>query len=209
MGMYEEYCLPFIINKACSSPAIQHLRQKIVPLAEGVVLEVGMGSGLNLPFYDADKVELIWGLEPSLGMRRKAQKNIDRSTIKVKWLDLKAEQIPLDDNSVDTILLTYTLCSIPDWKLALQQMRRVLKPDGKLLFSEHGASPDAAVLKWQNRITPAWKKLGGGCHLNRPISQYIDEAGFKIISLEADYIPNVPKIAGFNYLGIAVQGQHW
>lgn len=208
MGMYEEHCLPFLIDKACGSPAIQHLRQKIVPLAEGVVLEVGMGSGLNLPFYDADKVELIWGLEPSLGMRKRAQKNIDRSPIQVNWLDLKAEQIPLDDNSVDTILLTYTLCSIPDWKLALQQMRRVLKPDGKLLFSEHGAAPDAPVLKWQNRITPVWKKLGGGCHLNRPISQYIDEAGFKIISLEADYIANVPKIAGFNYSGIAVQGQH-
>lgn len=208
MGMYEEHCLPFLIDKACGSPAIQHMRQKIVPLAEGVVLEVGMGSGLNLPFYDADKVELIWGLEPSLGMRKRAQKNIDRSPIQVNWLDLKAEQIPLDDNSVDTILLTYTLCSIPDWKLALQQMRRVLKPDGKLLFSEHGAAPDAGVLKWQNRITPVWKRFGGGCHLNRPISQYIDEAGFKIISLEADYIANVPKIAGFNYSGIAVQGQH-
>ena len=94
MGMYEEHCLPFLIDKACGSPAIQHLRQKIVPLAEGVVLEVGMGSGLNLPFYDADKVELIWGLEPSLGMRKRAQKNIDRSPIQVNWLDLKAEQIP-------------------------------------------------------------------------------------------------------------------
>lgn len=205
MRIYEEHCLPFLIDKVCGSATFQEFRQKIVPLAEGIVLEVGMGSGLNLAFYDANKVDFVWGLEPSEGMRKRAQKNIDQSSIEVKWLDLKAEHIPLDNNSVDTILLTYTLCSIPDWKLALQQMRRVLKPQGKLLFSEHGASPEASVLKWQNRITPVWKKLGGGCHLNRPIAQYLQEAGFKVTSLEAQYIPNTPKIAGFNYLGVATK----
>ena len=164
-----------------------------------------MGSGTNLEFYNPDVVELVYGLEPSEGMRRKARKNLARSPVEVKWLDLPGEQIPLRNESVDTVLLTFTLCTIADWSAALQQMKRVLKPDGELLFLEHGESPDPGVCKWQNRITPAWKKVAGGCHLNRNIAELLRTAGFEIQELENLYIPKTPKIAGYVYKGRAVK----
>ncbi|CAA0105360.1 putative methyltransferase YcgJ [Zhongshania aliphaticivorans] len=204
MGFYDNKILPIIIDKACSMTSIMGLREKIVPLAKGKVLEVGMGSGINLALYNPDNIDFVWGLEPSLGMRKKAQRNLDKSPVEVKWLDLPGEQIPLDDNSVDTVLLTYTLCTIPDWQRALEQMRRVLKPDGKLLFCEHGLAEEITVQNWQNRITPAWKKIAGGCHLNRPIAESIASCGFTINTLETCYAPGVPKIAGYMYYGEAV-----
>ncbi len=140
MWLYEQYVLPHFINMSCGSKAIQKQREKIVPLAEGRVLEIGMGSGLNIPFYNSKRVDFVWGLEPSKGMRKKAHKNLNRSVVEVRWLDLPGEKIPLDGNSADTVLLTYTLCTISDWNKALQQMCRVIKPGGKLLFCEHGAA---------------------------------------------------------------------
>jgi ubiquinone/menaquinone biosynthesis C-methylase UbiE len=162
-----------------------------------------MGGAPNLPFYDPGKVELIWGLEPSEGMRKLARKNLRRSPIEVNWISLPAGEIPLEDESVDTVLLTYTLCTIPDWQAALRQMRRVLKPEGKLIFCEHGAAPDATVRRWQTRLTPGWKKIAGGCHLDRPIPEYIETGGFRITEMDAAYLRGVPRIAGFNYWGIA------
>ncbi|MCB1615938.1 MAG: class I SAM-dependent methyltransferase, partial [Pseudomonadales bacterium] len=156
MSFYENTVLPFVIDLACSTDPIMALRSEVVPKASGKVLEVGMGSGINLALYDTKRVEMVWGLEPSRGMRKKAAKNLAVSPVKVEWLDLPGEKIPLENESVDTVLLTYTLCTIPDWKLALQQMHRVLKPGGKLLFCEHGRSPDADVLKWQDKLTPMW-----------------------------------------------------
>ena len=203
MNLYERYCLPHIIHLTCSSPVIQYQRRLVVPLARGRVLEVGMGSGLNLPFYDPARVEFVWGLEPSEGMRRKAAPAIACSGLEVRWLDLHGEEIALDDQSVDSILLTYTLCTIPDWRAALEQMRRVLKPGGQLLFCEHGLAPDAAVQKWQHLINPLWKPLGGGCNLNRPIPELIREGGFKIADLQSAYLPKTPRFAGFNYWGVA------
>jgi len=182
---------------------IMKLRSQIVPHARGRVLEVGMGSAINMEFYNADQVEMVYGLEPSAGMRRKAQPNLVRSSVKVEWLDLPGECIPLEDQSVDTVLLTFTLCTIPDWHLALEQMSRVLKPGGELLFLEHGESPDDSIRKWQNRVTPGWKKLAGGCHLNRNIADLIRHAGFDIIELENLYVPKAPKIAGYIYIGRA------
>ncbi len=205
MSFYEEHILPHVINCACGLKEISKQRSKVVPLAEGRVLEVGMGSGLNLPFYNKDKVEFIWGLEPSEGMRKKAQKNIAASDIEVKWLGLPGEKIPLDDDSVDTIVLTYALCTIPGWLEALQQMHRVLKPGGKLLFSEHGQAPDESVRKWQDRLNGVWGKMAGGCNINRPIPKLIEQGGFRITDLDADYIPG-PKIAGYMYAGTAVAG---
>lgn len=205
MSFYENYCLPHIINFCCGAEPVIEQRQKIVPLAEGRVLEVGMGSGLNLPFYNKDKVDFVWGLEPSEGMRRKAAKNLAQSDIKVEWLDLPGEEIPLDDNSADTILLTYTLCTISDWRTALQHMRRVLKPSGRLMFCEHGYAPDLSVQTWQDRINPYWKRLFGGCHINRPIPDYLEQAGFKITDIESDYLRKTPKIVAYNYRGIARQ----
>jgi ubiquinone/menaquinone biosynthesis C-methylase UbiE len=205
MSFYEEYCLPHFIHCACSLNSIQLQREKVVPFAEGRVLEIGMGSGLNIPFYDPEKVDFVWGLEPSQGMRKKARKNLGRAPFEVRLLDLPGEEIPLDDDSVDTVLLTYTLCTIPDWHNALQQMRRVLKPGGKLVFCEHGQAPDERIRKWQARVNPLWKKVAGGCHLNRPIPDYIEEGGFTIQTLDSGYLPSGPKIAGFNYWGIARQ----
>ncbi|OHB90165.1 MAG: phospholipid methyltransferase [Planctomycetes bacterium RIFCSPHIGHO2_02_FULL_40_12] len=203
MSLYERYILPHIIDMGCGSKAVQMQRRKVVPLAEGRVLEIGIGSGLNIPFYNSKKVDFVWGLEPSEGMRRKAQRNLNRSAVEVKWLDIPGGEIQLEDNSADTVLLTYTLCTIPDWHTALRQMHRVIKPGGKLLFCEHGASPDKSVLKWQNRLNPVWKKICGGCHLNRPISKYIEEGSFSIKTMETLYLPMTPRIAGFNYVGIA------
>lgn len=203
MSFYEDRILPHIIDRACSMGQVMKLRSQIVPQAKGRVLEVGMGSAINMEFYDVDQVEMVYGLEPSEGMRRKAQTNLARSPVRVEWLGLPGEEIPLEDQSVDTVLLTFTLCTIPDWNAALQQMRRVLKPGGELLFLEHGESPDDSIRKWQNRITPGWKKLAGGCHLNRNIADLIRHAGFEIVELENLYVPKAPKIAGYIYKGRA------
>ncbi len=205
MSFYEERILPHLIDRACSVGQIMKLRQQVVPEARGVVLEVGMGSGINLQFYKPDSVELVYGLEPSEGMRRKATANLARSAVKVEWLDLPGEKIPLADESVDTVLLTFTLCTIPDWNAALQQMKRVLKPEGVLLFLEHGESPDAGTQKWQHRITPGWRKIAGGCHLNRHIADLISSAGFEITELENLYVPKTPRIAGYIYKGRATK----
>jgi ubiquinone/menaquinone biosynthesis C-methylase UbiE len=206
MGFYENRILPALINKACAGPQILEQRERIVPEAEGRVLEVGMGSGINLPYYDPERVEFVWGLEPSEGMRRLAAERIDAAPFEIKLLDLPGESIPLDDKSVDTVLLTFTLCTIPDFRQALAQMRRVLKPGGKLLFCEHGEAPDESVQKWQNRINPIWKKLAGGCNLNRPIPRCLEEAGFVVDRLETSYLPKTPRIAAFNYRGLATLG---
>jgi ubiquinone/menaquinone biosynthesis C-methylase UbiE len=203
LGFYDEYILPHLVNKACSAGQVMKLRSQLVPRAKGTVLEVGMGSGINLAFYDPETVALIYGLEPSEGMRRKARENLERSPVPVQWLDLPGEKIPLDDNSVDTVLLTFTLCTIPDHRTALEQMRRVLKPGGELLFLEHGESPHTSTRKWQHRITPGWKKIAGGCHLNRPIDSLIEEAGFTISELTNFYMPKAPRIAGYLYQGRA------
>ncbi len=203
MSFYEKYCLPHLINAACSLQAVQNVRQEIVPLAEGRVLEVGMGSGLNMPFYNADKVDWVWALEPSEAMRKLARPNIEQAAFEVRCLDVPGESIPLDDNSVDTVLLTFTLCSIADWFTALQQMRRVLKPEGKLIFCEHGLAPETTVQLWQHRLTPFWKKIAGGCHLDRPIAGYLQQAGFHIERMQTGYLPAGPKFAGFVYRGMA------
>ncbi len=203
MSFYEDRILPICINAACGSRAITSERRKVVPLARGRVLEVGMGSALNLPFYNPDQVEWVWGLEPSVGMRRKAQGNLERSPVEVRWLDLPGEQIPLEDRSVDTVLLTFTLCTIPDWRAALAQMHRVLKPDGQLLFCEHGLAPDASVRQWQNRINPVWKKLCGGCNLNRSTTGALESGGFRIAELHNAYLPKTPRFAGYLSRGLA------
>ena len=203
MGIYDTYVLPHLIDLACGSGDISKQRSKIVPLATGRVLEVGMGPGLNLPFYDRSNVELVWGLEPSEGMRRKAAPAIDASDLDVRWLGLPGEEIPLDDDSVDTVVLTYTLCTIGEPGRALEQIRRVLKPDGRLLFSEHGEAPDESVRKWQHRIDPVWTRLAGGCHITREIPQLIESGGFDLVAVESGYLPGA-KVASYNSWGTAV-----
>lgn len=203
MGLYDRYVLPRVISWACSSKPNRKQRAKVVPLAEGDVLEIGVGSGLNFPHYDTSKVRKVWGLEPSEGMRQLARKNLGDSTLEVEMIDLPGEEIPLDANSVDTVLVTYTLCTIPDPQVALRGMGRVLRPGGKLLFCEHGLAPDAGVQKWQHRINPTWRRFGGGCNVNRDIPGLLESSGFRVIVDERMYIPGI-KVLSYNYWGTAV-----
>jgi len=202
MSFYDDRVLPHLIDLVCSTKPTRKQREKIVHLAEGDVLEIGFGSGLNLPFYDSGKVRRIFGLEPSEGMRRKAQPNVDASGLDVEFIDLPGEEIPLERQSVDTVLVTFTLCSIDDAVTALEGMRRVLKPGGRLLFAEHGAAPDKSVRRWQDRLNPTWKRFSGGCNMNRDIPRLIESSGFRITSDERMYIPG-PRILSFNYWGVA------
>ena len=202
MAFYEDRVLPHLINLACSTKPTRKQREKVVHKAEGDVLEIGFGSGLNLPYYDRGKVRRIFGLEPSAGMRRKAQRNVEASGFDVEFIDLPGEEIPLESNSVDTVLVTFTLCSIDDAVTALEGMRRVLKPGGKLLFAEHGAAPDASVRRWQDRLNPTWKRFSGGCNMNRDIPRLIESGGFRITSDERMYVPGA-KILSYNYWGAA------
>jgi ubiquinone/menaquinone biosynthesis C-methylase UbiE len=202
MRLYDTYVLPHLIDLACGSGDIAGQRRKVVPQATGRVLEVGMGPGLNLPFYDRSSVEFVWGLEPSEGMRRKAAAAIEATDLEVRWLDRPGEEIPLDDRSVDTVVLTYTLCTIADWERALGQMRRVLKPGGRLLFSEHGEAPDESVRRWQHRIDPVWTRFAGGCHIIRPIPKMIESTGFQFVELESAYLPG-PKVSSYHSWGMA------
>jgi ubiquinone/menaquinone biosynthesis C-methylase UbiE len=206
LGFYDKYILPHFLNCACGSKPIVYQREKVVPLAEGLVLEVGIGSGLNIPFYDSSKVDKILGLDPSEELNRMALKVAAEKGIPVEFILGGAEAIPLPDNHVDSVLVTYTMCTIPQVAAANKEILRVLKPQGKMIFCEHGLAPDANVSKWQNRIDPYWGKIAGGCHLNRNIPALITEAGFEIESMEQMYLPSTPRFAGYNYWGTAVAG---
>ena len=204
MSLYEKYVLPKFLNCACGSKPVSYQRKKVVPLAEGKVLEIGIGSGLNLPFYDKAKIDEIWGLDPSEELSEMAKQVADEESMEVKFISSGAEDIPLPDNYFDCVLVTYTMCTIPEVQRANQEIRRVLKDDGKMIFCEHGEAPDQNIRKWQNRINPFWGKLAGGCNINRNIPSLIQESGFDIIEMEEMYLPNTPKIAGYNYWGYAV-----
>jgi len=204
MSLYEKYVLPKFLNCACGSKPVSYQRKKVVPLAEGKVLEIGIGSGLNLPFYDKTKVDEIWGLDPSEELSVMAKQVANEESMEVRFISSGAEDIPLPDNYFDSVLVTYTMCTIPEVQRANQEIRRVLKDNGKMIFCEHGEAPDQNIRKWQNRINPLWGKLAGGCNINRKIPSLIQESGFDIIEMEEMYLPNTPRIAGYNYWGYAV-----
>ena len=204
MGFYSRYLLPTIVSCGCSLPPITELRQWLVPRATGTVLELGFGSGLNLPLYQQNKVSRIYGLEPDAAMLKKAQRRVAQSPVPVSVLQERAETLSLADQSIDTVLVTFTLCTVPDVATALRAARRVLKPQGQLLFCEHGRSPDAEIFNRQMRIEPLWKKIFGGCHLTRDIPTLIKQAGFAINDLDANYMLNRgPNIGGYIYRGSA------
>ena len=203
MSWYEQRILPHVTNLACSTKPCRKQLENIVPLAEGDVLEIGIGSGLNLPFYDQQKVRKLWGLEPSEGMRKRVARNLEGLSLDLEFIDLPGEEIPLESNSVDTVLVTFTLCTIPDTASALQGMRRVLKPDGRLLFCEHGTAPDEGVRRWQDRLNAGWSKIAGGGNMNRDIPALITAGGFDIVNDERMYIPGL-RILSYNYWGSAV-----
>ena len=206
MGLYGKYVLPRVVHLACSARPKMRQREKLVPLASGRVLEVGMGSGLNLPFYDARRVTKVWGLEPSPEMSKMASAAVEAVAFDVEFVSAGGEQIPLDSESFDTVLMTFTLCTIPDAERALREIARVLKQGGQLLFCEHGAAPDAGVRRWQNRIDPLWRRLAGGCHLHRDIPGLIRRGGFEITRMDTMYIPGW-RPASFNYWGAAAKAR--
>lgn len=200
--LYERFFLPRLLDCACSTKPFRKQRQKIIPLAKGDVVEIGIGSGHNLPFYDQSKVNKLIGIDPDEYVWGKSKKKRAQFHKPIERLVLSGEDIPLADDSADTVVVTYSLCTIPDPVKALGEMRRILKPGGDLLFAEHGKAPDAKVHAWQNRIDPLWKKFAGGCHSGRPIPEYFKQAGLQFEQLDEMYIPG-PKSLSYNYWGIA------
>lgn len=206
MGFYARHLMPTIVACGCSLPPITKLRRTVVPRAEGVVLELGLGSGLNLPFYDPAKVSQVFGLEPEAAMLAKARRRAERAAVPVTVLPEGAEAVSLDACSVDTVLVTFSLCTIPEVEAALGEARRVLRPGGRLLFCEHGRSPDPALFRRATQIEPTWKKLFGGCHLTRDIPALVQAAGFAIDQLEASYLGGRPSFGGYVFRGSAAPG---
>jgi len=202
LGLYDKYILPKFLNCACGSKPINYQRQKVVPLAKGKVLDIGIGSGLNIPFYNSDKIDKVIGIDPSHELIELAKELANDSKASIELVIGSAESIPYPDNFFDTVLVTYTMCTIPNVAIANKEMWRVLKDDGRLIFCEHGLAPDKKISKWQNRIDPFWGKIAGGCHLNRDIQKLITDAGFSFETLDKMYIPSTPKFAGYNYWGI-------
>lgn len=201
MGLYQDHILPRLIHLVMRQRNLAAYRARIIPAAQGRVLEIGIGSGLNLPYYGT-AVEQVIGLDPAPKLLAMAREAARRTAIPLDLIEDSAEAIPLDNGSIDTVVTTWTMCSIPDAQRALGEMRRILKPGGRLLFVEHGRSPDPGVRDWQDRLTPVWRRLGGGCHLNRAISELIEGAGFRIERIETGYMRG-PKPMTFMYEGAA------
>lgn len=202
MGFYNRYLLPHLINLSMGSRMLEKHRKHTVARARGSVLELGFGSGINLTYYNPKLVERLYAVEPDAGLLKLAQKRIEQAPFKVTVLQMGAEQIELPDNSIDTVLSTWTLCTIPDVEAALAQARRVLKPEGQLIFVEHGLAPEARVAGWQHRLTPYWKRCAGGCHLDRQADVLLRSAGFELQDLDTGYLGR-PKALLFMYEGMA------
>jgi ubiquinone/menaquinone biosynthesis C-methylase UbiE len=204
MGFYNNVILPRLCHLVMRNRSLVPYRERVIAAAEGRVLEIGIGSGLNLPFYGPHVREIV-GLEPAPRLIAMARQVAERIPMPVTFMEESAAAIPLDDNAVDTVVMTWTLCTIPQADRALSEMRRVLKPNGRLLFVEHGLAPDDGVRRWQDWLTPAWKRISGGCHLNRPIQSMIESAGFRFDRLQTAYMPG-PKPMSFIYEGSARSG---
>ncbi|HLA35499.1 MAG TPA: class I SAM-dependent methyltransferase [Rhodocyclaceae bacterium] len=199
---YDKHILPHLIDLTCGTRPIRRQREKVVPLAHGRVLEIGIGSGLNLPHYDRARVSQLVGLDPALQLHRLARRRLAETGLTLELIGLSAEKIPQADASFDTIVITYTLCSIPDPEAALAEMRRVLKPGGQLIYSEHGRAPDRQVAHWQDRLTPYWKRFSGGCHLNRDIPALLVTSGFNVDGMKSMYLPGFRPLS-YHYWGVA------
>ncbi len=202
MGFYSKYILPSFINIACQINSIKKQREKVIPLAQGNVLEIGVGSGLNLPFYDKSKIIKLTAIDPSEDLWHTVAVDLKTIPFEFEFIKASAEDLPFPDQSFDTVVATYTLCTIPDAHKALLEMRRVLKKDGVLIFCEHGKAPNERTIKVQQILNPLWKQLAGGCNLDRDIPKIIENSGFKIQDLKEMYIPGW-RPACYNYWGTA------
>lgn len=203
MSFYQDRVLPYLIHASMRQEAFAAYRRRVVAGASGCVLEVGVGSGLNIPHY-SDEVTHLIGLDPSAKLLSMARDAAHAALRPIETLEASAESLPLEDGTIDTVVTTWTLCSIPDVSAALQEIRRVLKPQGRLLFVEHGRSPDARTSAWQDRLTPFWKRLGGGCHLNRRIGALIEDSGFHIEQITTGYMKG-PRPMTFTFEGRATR----
>jgi SAM-dependent methyltransferase len=202
-SFYDRRILPALLTCACSAPPMMKQRAKVVPLAWGRVLELGVGMGLNLGFYDPAKVQAVIGVDPAPELRARALAAPRDPRLDLSVVDATAEALPFEDGEFDTVVCTFTLCSVRDPQASLAEARRVLAPAGRLLFCEHGLAPEPGVAKWQRRVEPIWKRLAGGCHLTRPVGAAIRQSGFVIERLETMYVPGTPRIAGWNEWGVA------
>ncbi len=202
MGFYNQYILPVCLDKACGIGPITKQRAKIVPRARGTVLEIGIGSGQNLPHYNPAHVDKIIGVDPDDYIWKRSAARREACTIPIERIGLSGEAIPLCDDLADTVVVTYSLCTIPDPVAALSEMKRIVKPGGEILFCEHGKAPDAGVHQWQNRIDPVWKYIAGGCHSGRDIPALLQAAGLTLTDLQQMYIPG-PRVLSYNYWGVA------
>lgn len=202
-NLYDRWILPVLLDACCGMKIVQDQRARIVPRARGRVLEVGIGSGLNLPYYDRAKLTSLEGLDPADQLNAKAERRAKEAGLDVRLVTLSAEQIPAEDGTYDSVVCTFTLCTIPDAVKALHEMKRVLKPGGELLFCEHGRSPEAPVHRWQDRLTPWWKPIAGGCHLNRDVRTMLRDGGFVPSEIESAYLKG-PKPLVWVTRGVAV-----
>ena len=202
MGLYSDFILPHMLAYGMGGKHFRALRPTCVAQARGRVLELGFGAGHNLPHYTGDVDELV-ALEPSDVARKLAGKRVAAAPFPVEFAGLDGAQVPLDAASVDTVVSTWTLCTIPDRAAALAEVARVLKPGGKILFLEHGRAPDKGPEKWQRRIEPVWKHIAGGCHLHRPVSTLIEANGYQLVENGGHYAPKTPRWLGWMEFGEA------
>ena len=204
MSLYEKYFLPKMLDVCCGMEGFQKKRSQIVPLAYGRILEIGIGSGLSLDYYNFNKVEEIIGVDPAVSSVTIAKSRASKLHSKISFIEASAESIDLESSSFDCVVIGYSLCTIADPLKALSETKRLLKPDGSLFFMEHGLAPEENIQKWQHRLAPTWKKIAGGCNLNRNIEELIQESGFKFKTLKKKYIKG-PTIAAFQYYGEAIK----
>jgi SAM-dependent methyltransferase len=203
MGLYARYIGPKLVSCLCSMEDVTAERERIIPLARGVVLEVGMGPGLNLPFYNPEQVTKVIGVDPNQAFLKLGESRRQVSPVPLEVIQAPAEALPLDDASVDTVVVTYTLCSVEDPEQALREIRRVLKLGGTVLLLEHGLSPEPGVARWQHRLNPIWRSLAVGCNLTRPVAELLQRAGFDVQDIEEYYLGGAPRVIGFHCSGIA------
>jgi SAM-dependent methyltransferase len=206
MPFYKDHVYPYLVSALGNPKPIDDIRRRIVPLAQGSVLEIGVGPGVNFTHYDPARVTNVYALEPNPGMLRRAEQQQRQTEVTIEFLDLPGERIPLADASVDTVVSTFTLCTIPGVVEAIQGVRRVLKPGGKLIFFEHGLSPDPAVQRWQKRSEPLFRWAFEGCHVTRDIPALIGKGGFDIEQIDAGYLSPFPKSGSYCWWGVAQPG---